>query len=82
MGPIHPRVKKTLSERLARAASAVAYGADIAASGPTIKGCSLQSSTLSIHFDMEALRVCLYCANMEANTMCRTINPPASPNLF
>ena len=57
MGPIHPRVKKPLTKRLARAANAVAYGAAVASSGPTIKGCELQGRELSIRFDTDALRV-------------------------
>ncbi len=53
MGPIHPRLKKPLGERLATAARVVAYGAKGPATGPTISGCRVDTKarTLALSFN-------------------------------
>ena len=48
MGPIHPRDKKPVGLRLARAAAATAYSKPGAATGPTITGCTLSADKRSI----------------------------------
>jgi hypothetical protein len=48
MGPIHPRGKKVLGVRFARAAAASVYGKPGAATGPTITGCALSADKKTI----------------------------------
>lgn len=50
MGPIHPRTKQPLGARLAQGAYGVAYGGDVATSGPVISGCSVKGDKLTISF--------------------------------
>ena len=64
MGAIHPRVKKPVGERLARAAMAVAYNNDqYPPSGPTVAGCSVDTSStadgstsLEVRFDASMMK--------------------------
>eukprot|EP00040_Diaphanoeca_grandis_P042178 m.264329 g.264329 ORF g.264329 m.264329 type:complete len:830 (+) comp55607_c0_seq1:15-2504(+) len=56
MGPIHPRVKKPVGDRLAAAAAALVYGSTSAYAGPTIKGCSVAGDTITIRFNETLLR--------------------------
>ena len=48
MGPIHPRCKKPVGNRLARAAAASVYAKGGAATGPTITGCAVSGDKKSI----------------------------------
>jgi sialate O-acetylesterase len=48
---IHPEDKKTVGERLALAARAVAYGEEIVYSGPLFQGLEIRGSEAIIHFD-------------------------------
>lgn len=48
MGPIHPRIKKVVGNRLAQSAMSVVYGSAKPGSGPTISGCSVDKATQSI----------------------------------
>ena len=56
MGGIHPRSKKPVGERLAQAAFNSVYGGSAAFTGPTLAGCALTNSTLTIEFDISLLR--------------------------
>ena len=56
MGGIHPRSKLPVGQRLARAAVNTVYGGQEAYTGPTLAGCALTASTLTIKFDAELLR--------------------------
>lgn len=52
MGPsLHPRLKQPVGARLAHAALSVAYGSKDPVSGPTIAGCVMNGSSLTISFD-------------------------------
>mgnify|MGYP002630618127 CR=1 FL=1 len=53
---IHPRLKRPVGERLAKAAYNQVYGGAAASTGPTISGCKLSSSTLTLIFDPELLK--------------------------
>ena len=55
MGPIHPRDKKPLGDRLAQAAYGSVYSGDVAVSGPVISGCTLDGSKLTITFNKTLL---------------------------
>ena len=56
MGGIHPRVKKVVGTRLAKAALNVAYGRkDTAWTGPVLKSCSARADTITLTFDEETL---------------------------
>ena len=55
MGGIHPRIKKPVGERLAIAAMGVAYGAPGAVSGPTISGCDVHGTSLTIRYNASLL---------------------------
>lgn len=48
---IHPRDKKTVGERLALAARAVAYGENIVSSGPLFRSWKINDGEAVIHFD-------------------------------
>ena len=54
MGPIHPRDKKPVGVRLARAAAASVYNKGGAATGPTITGCALSADKKSIVIQFNA----------------------------
>ena len=47
-GPIHPRIKKPVGERLAAAAMGVVYGSSGAYAGPTISGCSVAAGSITV----------------------------------
>lgn len=53
MGPIHPRAKKPVGMRLAKAAMVVAYGSKGFTSGPQISGCSANENQIKIQFSSE-----------------------------
>jgi hypothetical protein len=53
---IHPRLKRPVGERLAKAAYNQVYGGAAASTGPTISGCKLSSSKLTLIFDPELLK--------------------------
>ncbi|CAE7681972.1 SIAE, partial [Symbiodinium sp. CCMP2456] len=55
MGPIHPRDKKPVGERLARAGAAVAYGKPGIFTGPTLSGCSVAGNKITVHFNNSLL---------------------------
>eukprot|EP01060_Flectonema_neradi_P030374 TRINITY_DN4390_c0_g1_i3.p1 TRINITY_DN4390_c0_g1~~TRINITY_DN4390_c0_g1_i3.p1 ORF type:complete len:608 (+),score=103.46 TRINITY_DN4390_c0_g1_i3:60-1883(+) len=55
MGPIHPRDKKPLGDRLAQAAFGAVYGADVPVSGPVISGCTLADGKLTLTFNKTLL---------------------------
>lgn len=48
---IHPKNKQTVSERLALAARAVAYGESLVYAGPTYKSMKVEGDTIRISFD-------------------------------
>lgn len=54
MGSLHPRSKKPVGLRLARAAFNTVYGGGGSFTGPTLAGCTLTATKLTIRFD-EAL---------------------------
>jgi hypothetical protein len=59
MGGIHPRSKKPVGDRLAKAAFNTVYGGKAAFTGPTLSGCTLangSSPSLTIEFDTSMLR--------------------------
>jgi hypothetical protein len=56
MGGIHPRLKRPVGERLAKAAYNQVYGGSAASTGPTISGCKLSSSKLTLSFDPKLLK--------------------------
>lgn len=65
MGNLHSRLKRPIGQRLARAAFAQVYDGDMASTGPTLSGCSLQraplehgigNETLLIRFNTSLLR--------------------------
>ncbi|CAE7907902.1 SIAE [Symbiodinium sp. KB8] len=55
MGPIHPRDKKPVGERLARAGAVVAYGQPGIFTGPTLSGCSVAGNKITVHFNNSLL---------------------------
>eukprot|EP01059_Diplonema_ambulator_P035412 TRINITY_DN8316_c0_g1_i1.p1 TRINITY_DN8316_c0_g1~~TRINITY_DN8316_c0_g1_i1.p1 ORF type:complete len:603 (+),score=66.30 TRINITY_DN8316_c0_g1_i1:57-1865(+) len=55
MGPIHPRDKKPVGQRLAQAAYGQVYGGDVQVHGPVISGCSLDGDKLTIKFNQTLL---------------------------
>lgn len=56
MGGIHPRDKKPVGDRLARAALNSYYGGSAAYTGPTLSGCSSKGNTLTVQFNTTLLR--------------------------
>eukprot|EP01047_Picozoa_sp_COSAG01_P052559 COSAG01_NODE_5539_length_4199_cov_2.221220_4_plen_391_part_00 len=57
MGSIHPRNKRLLGQRLARAAKAVVYGdKSVAYTGPVLAGCSVAGKQLTLQFDSQLFR--------------------------
>jgi hypothetical protein len=56
MGSIHPRSKAPVGDRLAKAAFNTVFGGKAAFTGPTLAGCALTGSTLTIQFDRTMLR--------------------------
>jgi hypothetical protein len=56
MGPIHPRIKKPVGERLATAAMGVAYGGAGAYAGPTLSGCTAAAGSITVRFNSSLLR--------------------------
>jgi hypothetical protein len=52
---IHPRLKKPVGQRLAYGAMATAYTASGPVTGPTISGCTYQSTSLIITFNTTLL---------------------------
>jgi hypothetical protein len=48
MGPIHPRDKKPVGNRLARAAAATVYNKPGPGTGPTLSGCFVSSGQQSL----------------------------------
>eukprot|EP00051_Salpingoeca_urceolata_P015083 m.193183 g.193183 ORF g.193183 m.193183 type:complete len:335 (+) comp18286_c0_seq1:1036-2040(+) len=55
MGPIHPRDKKPVGERLAQGAAVVVYGKPGVVTGPTLSGCSVTGNTLTVKFNKTLL---------------------------
>lgn len=55
MGPIHPRVKKPVGVRLAKAAMAVAYKKGAATVGPTLSGCTKLGTKITLTFNKTLL---------------------------
>jgi sialate O-acetylesterase len=58
MGPIHPRLKKPVGDRLALAARNLLFGGTGAFAGPTLQGCALSAdgASLAIAFNRSLLR--------------------------
>ena len=57
MGGIHPRVKKLVGERLAKAARALVYkDTDMVWTGPVLSSCALNGNTLVLSFDQSMLK--------------------------
>ena len=57
MGPIHPRIKKPVGERLALAAMGVAFDGKQPYAGPTISGCTYGGAkTLTVEYNSTLLR--------------------------
>ena len=54
-GGIHPRSKKPVGDRLGQAAYNLVYGGKGAVTGPTISGCSLSATSLTISFNASLL---------------------------
>jgi len=55
MGPIHPRDKLQVGQRLAKAGAVIAYGKKGPYTGPTISGCSLSGGKITISFNATIL---------------------------
>ena len=55
MGGLHPRSKRQVGRRLAVAALNSAYGGMGAASGPTLAGCTVEGSKVTVRFDERLL---------------------------
>ena len=57
MGPIHPRSKKEVGQRLAQTAGVAVYGLPGAYTGPTLSGCRVDaaSNTVTVTFDASLL---------------------------
>lgn len=55
MGPIHPRDKKPVGDRLAMAAVSVAYGKGTAFTGPTLSGCHVANGKIIVEFNRSLL---------------------------
>ena len=55
-GGIHPRSKKPVGDRLGTAAFNTVYGGSKAYAGPTLAGCELTPTTLTIKFNETLLR--------------------------
>lgn len=56
MGGLHPRSKKAVGVRLATAAANTVYGGSAAFTGPTLAGCTLDATELTIRFNATLLR--------------------------
>lgn len=83
MGSIHPRTKKLVAQRLAKAAWAIVYEHDTPFTGPVLSGCGLSSdkSQLIIRFNDtfmfgDDLMVTNYSRNEQASAMFVRINVP------
>ncbi|KAJ9456119.1 hypothetical protein DIPPA_18272 [Diplonema papillatum] len=55
LGPIHPRAKKPLGDRLAMAAFGTVFGADVQTTGPVLSGCEVSGGELIIKFNTAML---------------------------
>eukprot|EP00434_Breviolum_minutum_P007446 symbB.v1.2.006568.t1/scaffold392.1/size213825/4 len=55
MGPIHPRDKKPVGDRLASAAINIAYGKKGTFTGPTLSGCHMVNGKIIVHFNRSLL---------------------------
>ena len=55
MGPVHPRDKRPVGQRLAQAAAVVAYGHAGAATGPTLSGCRKSATSITLSFNASLL---------------------------
>jgi len=55
MGPIHPRDKLQSGQRIAKAASVIAYNKPGPYTGPTISGCSASDGKITVHFNATLL---------------------------
>ena len=53
--PIHPRDKKVVGERLARAGAVVGYGQPGVATGPTLSGCRVDGDKVTLAFNATLL---------------------------
>ena len=51
MGPIHPRDKKPVGDRLATAAVSIAYGMQGSYTGPTLAGCHVADGKITVQFN-------------------------------
>ncbi|CAK9076056.1 Sialate O-acetylesterase (H-Lse) (Sialic acid-specific 9-O-acetylesterase) [Durusdinium trenchii] len=55
MGPIHPRDKKPVGDRLAAAAASIAYGLQGPFTGPTLAGCQMANGKITVQFNRSLL---------------------------
>jgi hypothetical protein len=55
MGPIHPRSKKEVGIRLAQGAAVTGYGSTGPVTGPTISGCSMSGTKVTLKFNQTLL---------------------------
>eukprot|EP00041_Stephanoeca_diplocostata_P018767 m.396690 g.396690 ORF g.396690 m.396690 type:complete len:756 (+) comp21114_c0_seq4:60-2327(+) len=55
-GGIHPRDKKPVGDRLGTAAFNLVYGGKASYTGPTLSGCAVSGTTLSVSFNSSLLR--------------------------
>ena len=57
MGGIHPRVKKIVGTRLAKAARALVYeDKEVVWTGPVLESCALKGNSIVLKFDQEKMR--------------------------
>ena len=57
MGGIHPRVKKIVGTRLAKAARALVYAdADTVWTGPVLESCTVSADGIDLKFNQEYLK--------------------------
>jgi sialate O-acetylesterase len=55
-GGIHPRDKKPVGDRLGAAAFNTVYGGQEAATGPTLSGCAVDATSLTVSFNSSLLK--------------------------
>ena len=83
-GGIHPRSKRPVGERLATAAFNTVYGGDGANTGPTLAGCTLTATSITILFNTTLLageKVALHTYNSSLNNEVAPPPPVVTKNL-
>lgn len=72
IGPIHPRDKKPVGDRLAAAAASIAYGLQGPFTGPTLAGCQMAHGKITVQFNRLGPLGGFFCCRFESRSqLCR-----------